>query len=148
VQNIRITEEYLQGLSINELEKLVSQLEDRLLSMNIQLSDAKAKLENTGERADPDWFGRITKAKRICGRHHQRATKELSRKKKEDAKRSHEENAFNKFFVRRAKEHLSDTVYTAIASQAYSDADTTLKKERGILVPKTLSLPGTEKPID
>lgn len=148
MQNIRITEEYLKGLGLSELEKLVSQLEDRLLSMNIQLSDAKAKLENTGEKSDPDWFGRLIKAKRICGRHHQIATKELSRKKKAEAKNSHEENAFNKFFVRRAKEHLSDTVYNAIASQAYSDADTTLKKERGVLVPSTLSLPGMENPID
>jgi len=107
-----------ETLSLETLAQLCDRIADQATEINNQFDLARRRSGLTGEYSDPDWFNRLSVARRKMNLARERLRNELAQRKKlARMAQSAEENVY-KFFMAVAKERLSDMVFDQLMAEA------------------------------
>ena len=111
-------------MSIDEIHDRLLQVSDAIGDIKNQINRAKAIKEETGESADHEWFLKANYALRKYGVAHQKLQFELSKKKKEEKLKMHQQlhASIPEQFIQAAKTMLPKEQYELILGVAQARA--------------------------
>ena len=103
-------------LTIEEIEKEIIAVAEKMAVIRHQIHDAKALLATTGKFSDPAWFNQAHFNLRTLGAEHQSLQMELGKRKRSEKWELN--NAVNAAFVDIAKVMLDREVFESIVKAA------------------------------
>lgn len=103
--------------SIATLTQLQDRIAEEVMKMDVRIGDAKAGARQ-GEYADPDWFNRITHARKRMSFARQRLQEEIAKRKRAERVAESAQEQIPKYFIWIARDRLSPPVFDAIMREA------------------------------
>ena len=79
------------GMDYDALLDLKEEIDDQLVSIKTQISEAMLLKNQGGGRANPQWWHNVNSAKTILGRQSQKVQREIGKRKRENARKNDEE---------------------------------------------------------
>jgi hypothetical protein len=105
--------------TLEELEARRDVLEEEIASIKAKIDNVRARRHATGEWADPDWYRRATTRQRFLGVEHQRITRLIAARKREQ--RAAQMASIERAFVGAAKSLLGAETFDRIMSAARAE---------------------------
>lgn len=90
-------------------------IDEDIMRIGLQLDEAKAKKNSTGEYADPNWFHKARTAKKMYGMLSQQIQRQLSKVKKRDNK------TFDEKFIDICHRELSSDLLEELKAKAHAE---------------------------
>ncbi|NEZ65639.1 hypothetical protein D0962_23260 [Leptolyngbyaceae cyanobacterium CCMR0082] len=113
--NITSTED-LDNMPLEAVEAVMDEIKASITKTAMAIGKAVSERHITGAYANPDWFGRATRFKKVAGAQDQLLQRYLGKRRKEAKQRQRAE--FTELFIDKAREILPSEVFHKILQEA------------------------------